>query len=132
MNGNSAVDWKDVKILQSFFDLGEADVNLDGLVDFTDFRTLRDHYSLSGQTFIQGDLTGDDLVTFADFQVLESGYGFRSNLLGLDLTPAPFIASEWNDFLASVPEPSTGLLAFIAAAGLLRRRRGASPAKASS
>ncbi len=123
MNGNTAVDWKDVKILQGFFDIGDGDVNLDGLVDFTDFRILRDHFNQIDQTYVFGDLTGDDQVTLPDFRILEANYGFRSNILGLNLTPEPFVQSEWNDFLATVPEPSLASLLVFAGAGLFMRRR---------
>jgi len=125
LNGNAVVDWKDVKILQGFFDLGDGDVNLDGLVDFTDFRILRDDFGRLAQTFIQGDLTGDDQVTWSDVQLWKSSYdtGFRSSLLGLNLTPEPFNAVEWNAFVASVPEPSALAVMACAAVGLLRRRR---------
>jgi hypothetical protein len=136
VNGNSVVDWKDVKVLQPFFDFGDADADLNGLVDFADFLTLRDHYGQVGQRFTEGDFDGDDDVDAADFAILQSSLGYRSSVLGLALTPAPFDPGAWDEFAASVPEPGVVGLFCVAGSWLVgrrtrRTRRASPPAKRS-
>ena len=79
----------------------------DGKVDLSDFGILRDNFS-TGTTFAQGDQTLDGKVDLADFFAFAAEFG----------SPGA----------AAVPEPSTWLLALVAAAGSLTlvRRRGAS------
>jgi len=125
-NGNTFVDWKDVKIFQGFFDFGDGDVNLNGRVDFADFQVLQNNFGLSAKTFIQGDLDGDNDVDFGDFQILQNSFGYTSTVL----TPgaaAPFDAAVFEAFAASaVPEPGTlglGIAGVMMALGHRRRRR---------
>jgi hypothetical protein len=121
MNGNAVVDWKDVKILQQFFDFGDGDIDINGLVDFADFLTLRDNFGTGGKRFTEGDLDGNNAVDFLDFQVLERSFGYRSSVLG-GVTLAAFDGAAWDAFAASVPEPdSIGVLGLFAI-GLARRR----------
>ena len=126
MNGNDVVDWKDVKVLQTFMDFGDGDADLNGIVDFADFQILQNNFGLSSKTFISGDFNGDDLVNFADFQLLQNSFGYQSSVL-LGATVTPFNAVEWNAFLATVPEPSSIVLAAVAMAGVvacgIRNRR---------
>jgi hypothetical protein len=126
VNGNAVVDWRDVKALQPFFDFGDADADLNGLVDFADFLTLRDNFGGTGRRFTQADFDGDDDVDLADFAILQTSFGYRSSVLGLGLTPAPFDQGARDDFVASVPEPGCVVLTFVAVTGGLvgRRRRG--------
>jgi hypothetical protein len=48
LNGNNVIDWKDVKILQTFVPgLRDGDANMDLVVDFADLDVLRDNYYTS-------------------------------------------------------------------------------------
>jgi hypothetical protein len=125
INGNAVVDWKDVKVLQKFFDFGDADADVNGIVDFADFLTLREHFGTTGKRFTEGDFDGDDDVDFADFQIMELSFGYRSSVLGSGLSPAPFEAQGWGEFAASVPEPvGVGLIGIgVLAIGSGRRGR---------
>lgn len=126
VNGNAVVDWRDVRALQPFFDFGDADADLNGLVDFADFLTLRENFGRTGRRFTEADFDGDDDVDLADFAILQNSFGYRSGVLGLGLTPAPFDQGAWDQFVASVPEPAgVGVLGAVATGLLARRRRGA-------
>lgn len=61
---DSIIDWKDVKILQTFLDFPDGDTNLDGVLDITDLNIMRDnYYTLSGatdKTWAQGDFASLD------------------------------------------------------------------------
>jgi hypothetical protein len=121
----TVVDWKDVKILQTFFDFGDGDVDINGIVDFTDFQILQNNFGTTGvNTWLQGDLDGDNDVDFTDFQYLQNSFGYESGVL-TGVTPAAFDKGAWDAFAASaVPEPgAVGLIGAAAVAVLGRRRR---------
>ena len=112
-NANDVVDWKDVQIFQQFLDYEPAglpdptlrifaDADLNGVVDFGDFRTMRDTIGQSGQTFLAGDFDGNDQVDFADVQWLERSYGAVSTVIGTGVTPATFDQTEWDAFVSTV------------------------------
>jgi glucose/arabinose dehydrogenase len=88
-----------------------ADPDRNGVVDLTDFGILKANFGL-GTTWDQGDFNGDGKVDLTDFGVLKVNFGKDSGV-----APATLAA----------PEPSTALLAALAAAGVLleryRRRR---------
>src|SRR4029077_21201686 len=73
MNGNNIVDWKDVKVLQQFADFGNADADLNGVVDNLDFQALQTNYGQSSKTWLQGDFTGDNIAGIKDFFLLQNG-----------------------------------------------------------
>ncbi|MFM1904726.1 MAG: hypothetical protein RLZZ440_2626 [Planctomycetota bacterium] len=113
LNANDVVDWKDVQVFQQFLEYGSptvpdptlrifADSDFNGVVDFADFRTMRDAMGQSGQTFLAGDFDGNDRVDFADAQLLDRGYGAVSALIGSGVTPTPFDQTEWDAFAATV------------------------------
>jgi autotransporter-associated beta strand protein len=126
MNGNDVIDWKDVQILEQFLDyvpdptlVGrvipeltiKADTNLDGLVDFADFRILRDNYApgVTGRSFVLGDSSGDDRVDFVDLQPWVNSAGYRSAVIGEGVPETPFDQAEWNAFLARLTPPDVVL-----------------------
>ncbi len=103
LNGNSVVDWKDVKILQQFAGLANGDVNFDGLLDFTDLDTLDANYHTTGAsglaTWIDGDITSfvanypvtafdANTVNFADLSLLADTWlnVLQQGIEELDLT----------------------------------------------
>jgi len=126
MNGNNVVDWKDVQILEQFLDYLppatlagrvipqltiKADINLDGVVDFADFRIMRDNYApgVAGRSFIVGDSSGDDRVDFADLQPWVNSEGYRSAVIGAGVPETPFDQAEWDAFLAMLTPPDVVL-----------------------
>jgi autotransporter-associated beta strand protein len=124
MNGNDTVDWKDVQITQGFLayvpdpDLAgrvvptlpiQADVDLNGVVDFQDFLVMSGTFGAPSAGFTQGDYNGDNQVSFPDLQPWINSYGFRSAVVGAGVPMAPFDQAAWNQFLASVPAPAVTL-----------------------
>ena len=126
MNGNDVVDWKDVQILEQFLDYLpaaslagrvipelriKADTNLDGVVDFADFRIMRNNYApgVAGRSFVVGDSSGDDRVDFADLQPWVNSVGYRSAVIGAGVPETPFDQAEWDAFLATLTPPDVVL-----------------------
>jgi autotransporter-associated beta strand protein len=123
MNGNDTVDWKDVQIVEGFLDYVadpalagrivptlpiQADADLNGVVDFTDFQVMQGNYGTTSQGFTQGDYNGDNEVSFPDLQPWINSYGFRSSVIGAGVPMAAFDQAVWNQFLAGLtPQPLT-------------------------
>jgi autotransporter-associated beta strand protein len=123
MNGNDTVDWKDVQIVEGFLDYVadpalagrivptlpiQADADLNGVVDFTDFQVMQGNYGTTSQGFTQGDYNGDNEVSFPDLQPWINSYGFRSAVIGAGVPMAAFDQAVWNQFLAGLtPQPLT-------------------------
>lgn len=120
LNGNDRADWKDVQTLGQFLDyqadpalVGRvvptlpitADADLNGVVDFADFRILRTSYGGASKSFVQGDFTGDDQVTLADLQAWVNSSGFRSAVVGGGVTATPLDQAEWSAFLGGLTAP---------------------------
>jgi hypothetical protein len=152
LNGNNVVDWKDVKILQTFVpSLLNGDANMDLVVDFADLDLLRDNYYTSpgrvaAASWRHGNFASLDplattyavaapdanLVNLVDLEVLANTW-LRS--LG---QPAPTLQDvdargytgqfrlDVMTVFSVVPEPATTVAAVLGAAaaiGMLRRRR---------
>ena len=130
LNGNDAVDWKDVKIFQQFYAFPDGDAGMDQLLNFVDLDTVGDNYLGTGKTWVLGDFTGDDATNFTDLQLLADTW------LGVLNQPRPtfddldargYAGVFRNDVIDAfdiVPEPgSVSLLVGAAGAALLRRRR---------
>ncbi|MFM9009404.1 MAG: dockerin type I domain-containing protein, partial [Planctomycetota bacterium] len=124
LNGNDTVDWKDVQIVEGFLDYVadptlagpivpalpiQADADLNGVVDFTDFLTMRGTYGSTSQPFTQGDYNGDNQVSFPDLQPWINSYGFRSAVVGGGVPMAPFDQAAWNQFLGGLTPPAVTL-----------------------
>jgi autotransporter-associated beta strand protein len=124
LNGNDRVDWKDVQVLGQFLDYVPdpalagrvvpaqtitADADLNGLVDFADFRILRTAFSGTSKSYVQGDFDGDDQVTLSDLQAWVNTSGFRSSVVGGSVVGTPFDQGEWTTFLASLTAPAVSL-----------------------
>jgi autotransporter-associated beta strand protein len=123
MNGNDTVDWKDVQIVEGFLDYVadptlagrivpalpiQADADLNGVVDFTDFQVMQGNYGTTSQGFTQGDYNGDNEVSFPDLQPWINSYGFRSSVVGVGVPMAAFNQAVWSQFLAGLtPQPLT-------------------------
>jgi len=157
LNGNNAVDWKDVKILQTFLPtLLDGDANMDLSLDLADLDIIRDNYYTStsgstGKSWATGDFASLDplattyaanaadatVVNLVDLQV------FANSWLGLLGQPAPttidldtrgYGGQFRQDVLtafALVPEPTPLVAALAAGAAivpLLRHRRREPPA----
>lgn len=146
LNGNGSVDWKDVKILQSFLGFQNGDVNLDGALTLDDLDILgANYYTLGGpanKTWAQGDIASlDPLATVYDATAADANLvnAVDVNLFAhtwLNVLGLPHLTIEQMDsrgytgqfrldvLEALVPEP--GMLTLLGAGmGLvLRRRRG--------
>ena len=97
------------------FPLGDTDGN--GVVDANDLTPIRNNWRLTGQTKVQGNLSGDaaGLVDFSDFRIWKTAFiGTGASLEGLDLS------------FATVPEPASLCLTMFGicvAIGSVRRRQ---------
>jgi hypothetical protein len=79
-----------------------GDTNGDDLVDMTDFTAISSHMNLTGQSTANGDVTGDGRVSIADYRL------WRDNRTDV----GPVVAAG-----GGVPEPSSAILALLAALG---------------
>jgi hypothetical protein len=95
-----------------------GDVNLDGLVNFTDFLSLESRFGASNAARLEGDLNGDHVVTRADFMLLYNHFG---DSVDGPLPVSPGAREALDFFAARLPEPA--LLAPALGALLLLRRR---------
>jgi autotransporter-associated beta strand protein len=114
-----------------------GDANLDRTVNFADLLVVAQNFNHVLDThgnsldWADGDFNYDGQVNFADLLLVAQN--FNKTLTAGQLTKVPgSFAAAWNLALAdvsqsssnNVPEPATTSLVAIAAAGLLRRRRG--------
>ncbi|MGC4033234.1 MAG: hypothetical protein QM754_16180 [Tepidisphaeraceae bacterium] len=139
LNGNSVVDWKDVKVLQSFLGFANGDTNLDGAVNFTDLDVVRDNYydttGLTNRTWANGDFSSlmadadtyaasaadANLVTYVDLLTLANHFSI-AGVTAADLESrysGAFLTAALQAF--NVPEPTMAML-LLPAAFLARRR----------
>jgi len=88
---------------------GDTDAN--GLVDFSDYQTLADHYGTpSDATWQMGDYNHDGAVNSLDYQNLYTNYGYGTTEAQPPITEP-------------IPEPATLGLLLMGGAGLLAARR---------
>lgn len=110
MNGNGAIDYKDVKILQSFYGFRDGDADLDKKVNTTDFNYLAGNFGMgSNARWIEGDFSGNGSIDSSDFAILAANYGL-----------APLSGAVLGTV---VPEPGGIGLLMIGSFSLIRRRR---------
>lgn len=123
LNGNDRVDWKDVQVLGDFLGYApdtalagrtvpslpiEADADLNGVVDFTDFQVMQSAYGMTGKSFVQGDFDGDNQVGLGDFQAWVNSTGYRSAVVGGGVPATPVDPVAWSQFVAGLtPQPVT-------------------------
>ena len=152
LNGNNVVDWKDVKVLQTFVPtLLDGDANMDLTLDMADLDIIRDNYyttasGSAGKSWATGDFASLDplattyaanaidanVVNLVDLQVFAGSW---LQLLGqsspttLELDARGYGGQFRQDVLtafALVPEPTPLIAALVAGAAmvpLLRNRR---------
>ncbi|WP_197525795.1 PEP-CTERM sorting domain-containing protein [Pseudobythopirellula maris] len=84
-----------------------GDVNLDGIIDITDYSTVSGNFGMTGAGWADGEITGDGIIDITDVSLVSGNFGFDNSAL-------PSVA---------VPEPASVLLVLMGCAGLLRRRR---------
>jgi hypothetical protein len=125
LNGNDAVDWKDVKILQQFYPFEDGDADINRQLNYGDLDAIAPHYLATGKVWTQGDFTGDDLPGYNDLEVVAANWDLPRP------TAADFDARGYTgqyradlERAFNVPEPA-GLAgaAALAALGLRRHRR---------
>jgi hypothetical protein len=147
---NPIVDWKDVKILQTFLDFPDGDTNLDGVLNITDLNTMRDnYYTLMGaanKTWAQGDFASlnphastysalaidANLVNLVDLNLLADTWQVHpefAQLTWADLNLNGYTGQFRLDVIAAfdlqeapIPEPGTCCLLLLGCAFLARRR----------
>jgi hypothetical protein len=100
-----------------------GDLNLDGVVNFTDLLILAQHYGQPTSKWDQGDLNYDGMVNFADLLGLAQNYGGTLSAAQLD-TFAPSFRGDVVKAFAEVPEPAAVGIIFTGAVLLRRRSRG--------
>ena len=152
LNGNNVVDWKDVKVLQTFVPtLLDGDANMDLTLDMADLDIISDNYyttasGSAGKSWATGDFASLDplattyatnaidanVVNLVDLQVFAGSW---LQLLGqsspttLELDARGYGGQFRQDVLtafALVPEPTPLIAALVAGAAmvpLLRNRR---------
>jgi fibronectin-binding autotransporter adhesin len=104
-----------------------GDANLDGAVDFLDLAKLAQSYNsdVSAQTqswWNRGDFNGDGAVDFLDLARLAQNYNTALPSTSIPSASASFQADLATAF-ASVPEPSTTLLAAVACCSMMLRHQ---------
>lgn len=113
MNGNASIDYKDVKILQSFYGFRDGDADMNRVVDTVDFNYFAGNFGkLSAALWTEGDFDGSETINSMDFIILAGNYG-QAPLFGETLSLLPG---------AVVPEPSAASL-LILCPWLAGRRR---------
>jgi hypothetical protein len=101
LNDDFNVDDSDVqKLVEEYLGTHFGDLNLDGAVNLQDFATLKGVFGSPGG-WASGDFDGNAQVDLADFTTLKGNFGSGS--------PAA----------ASVPEPSSAILALLALAAAM-------------
>jgi hypothetical protein len=145
LNGNGSIDWKDVKILQTFLGFENGDVNLDGSLTLEDLDVMAANYYTFGgaadKTWADGDIASlDPLATVyaadaADANIVNSVdvnlfAQTWLNVLGLpqltieDVDGRGYTGQFRSDVISAlVPEPATLSILASAAFALTRRRR---------
>ncbi len=145
---SAIVDWKDVKVLQSFLGFSDGDVNLDMIVDYLDLDTMAANYFTLGgpadKTWRDGDIASIDpfyasnaidanLVDFTDLLLLAQNWDLLTPTFA-DLDEHGYVGQFREDVIrafnitdtppsATVPEPATAFLGLIGSAVLVGRRR---------
>lgn len=122
LNGNGVIDWKDVKIAQTFQPFANGDTDFSFSVDFDDLLKLAQNYGLgTDRTWLSGDFDGDNDVDFDDLLTLAQNY----TVGGLTDTSAftTSFAADWSLARSLVPEPTSLALVSLLSVGLGRRRK---------
>jgi hypothetical protein len=129
LNGNGAVDWKDVKVFQQFFPFDDGDADISQAVNYGDLDILAgaSYPKASGATWVQGDFTGDSAVTLADLTLVAANWDLTTPTKA-DFDARGYAGAFRSDlesaFGLNVPEPGSALAAAAAVGGgLLARRR---------
>jgi hypothetical protein len=124
LNGNNLVNFRDVKILQSFIGFYDGDANFDLTVNFADLVALASNYNQpTGQTWVRGDFNGDDAVNFPDLVLLAQNYNRVVPTAALVELGGASFAADWALAQSLVPEPGSALATLALAAFTSRRRR---------
>jgi fibronectin-binding autotransporter adhesin len=104
-----------------------GDLNLDGVVNGTDFGILAAHFGKNAPNWDEGDLNYDGVVNGTDFGLLASNFGKSDSGVAVALPASQWAALDAfaasHGLLADVPEPTTLGLMVLAGAGALARRR---------
>jgi autotransporter-associated beta strand protein len=104
-----------------------GDINLDGIVNATDFGIFAAHFGKDVTGWDQGDINYDGVVNGADFGLLASNFGKTASGASIALPSSQWAALDAfavaYGLLADVPEPTSSASLFLGAIILRRRRR---------
>jgi hypothetical protein len=113
----ATVGLNDVLVKQTYY----GDANLDGVVDASDYSRIDNGYLTHATGWFNGDFNYDGVINGSDYTLIDNTF----NMQGARMDSTVAAASQTAEIAATaVPEPATIGLAVIAAAGMLRRRRG--------
>lgn len=101
-----------------------GDIDLNGMVNFTDVATLSPNFGTSGKHWGQGDLDGNGMVNFTDVATLSPFFG-QSGGSNTPLSVQGMAVGAGAGASAAVPEPTSialAGLALLAGLGLVRRK----------
>ena len=97
-----------------------GDTNLDGSVNGADYSRIDAGFIAHLSGWANGDLNYDGAVDGSDYTLVDNAFDSQSGGMVATLGGTPAAVATPTAELAAVPEPA-GLLAFVAAVGLLRR-----------
>jgi alpha-amylase len=104
-----------------------GDVNLDGIVNGTDFGILASNFGKQVNGWDQGDFTYDGVVNGTDFGLLAANFGKSATGASIVLPQSEWTAlyafAAEHGLMADVPEPSTTLLMLLSLLALLATRK---------
>jgi autotransporter-associated beta strand protein len=106
-----------------------GDINLDGVVNGTDFSILASHFgkTVTGGWEV-GDLNYDGVVNGTDFGLLAGNFGKSASGQAIALPASQWAALDSfaaaNGLLSDIPEPSSFSALLFAVGSVFRRRRG--------
>jgi hypothetical protein len=115
---NAAVGAGDVLVKYTYY----GDANLDGKVDGSDYSLIDNGYLTHATGWANGDFNYDGVINGSDYTLIDNAYNTQGAQIGSN-TAAQITAEIAGTSISAVPEPSSLILAAIAGAGVLGRRR---------
>jgi hypothetical protein len=102
-------------------------VNLDGVVNGSDFAILAANFAKPVIGWDKGDINYDGIVNGSDFGLLAANFGKSATGAAIELPAGDWTSLEAfaaaNGLLADVPEPATIGLLLVTGVGILSRRQ---------
>jgi len=112
--GGVSVNSGDVLVMYTY----AGDVNLDGLVDASDYGIIDNYYQFPGTTgYANGDFNYDGIIDAGDYGIIDNAYQLQGAPIPVNAAPAGLSGAT------AVPEPSGVLLLLGSLAATARHRR---------